>query len=55
MGGGAAASAFRMLAGLVCLGGEGCGTDDPDLIGEAIARKRQPASGEVSPVARSGP
>jgi sortase A len=34
------------------LGGEGCGTDDPDLIGEAIARKRQPAYGEVSPVSR---
>jgi sortase A len=52
MSGGAAAGAFRMLAGVVCLGGEGCGTDDPDLIGEAIARKREPAYGEVSPVSR---
>jgi hypothetical protein len=42
------------------LGGEGWGTDDPGLIGEAIARKRQSASGgasllEFAAVARSGP
>jgi hypothetical protein len=38
LSGGAAAGAFRMLAGSVCLGGDVCGADDPDLIGEAIVR-----------------
>ena len=48
-----------MLFSSVCLGGDVCGTDEPDVIGEALAGRMLSGAGgmvllELAAVARSG-